>query len=224
MKRVKKLVIFLLLIVMAVAVVGCSKSKKKSTNQKTVINKKTQIKVTNFVLDSDSTFTIIYEEDFDEDYYDKNELESMIDSEVNEFNSNYALSSSSGMSKKELLVENGKAKLSLKFIDSHDYIEYEKNYVDSKRNAKLFIGEYDDAVSEGYKAVGRFTDLTGNKIDDVENLAKGEGMEVLFTNQGFNMTIRGEVVAFNGSVEYDSESGLYITSDKKENYIIYKRN
>lgn len=222
MKRMKKLVIFLFLMVMAVAVVGCSKSKKKSNSDSSSDNKKTEKKAANFVLDSDNTFTIIYEEDFEEDYYDKDELESMIDSEINEFNTNYAKASSSGMSKKELLVENGKAKLGLQFIDCQDYVEYERNYVDSNRNARLFIGKYETGISQGYKAVGRFTDLSGNKIDDIEDIAKAEGTYVLFTNQGFNMTIQGEVIAFNGTVEYDSKSGLVITSDKKENYIIYK--
>ena len=61
MKKSGRIIALLLCIAMALTAAGCSKSKKKK-NQEPVDDSK----LTNFTLNDDGSFTVLYEEEFNE--------------------------------------------------------------------------------------------------------------------------------------------------------------
>ena len=220
-KMIQRIAVVLLFVAMVMNVSACAKAKsgKKTDAQK---GTKTEIKKEpDFILDDNGYFTVIYEEDFTEDYYSKDELEAMIDSELKEFNDNYAKDSSKGAEKAEFSVDNGKAKLALRFSDYNDYMSYETNYVSSTRNARLFVGTYDEFVSSGYHVPKRLTAPDGTT--EVSSDSITSDVCVVFSNQKFNMQIPGEIVAVGSDVKVEEGSKVVYTADKRENYIMYRK-
>lgn len=211
MKNKTRLAVFTLLLVLVLAFSGCGKSKKNSEGKKPV--------APNFYVQDNGEFTVVYEETFDEKYYDKTELEAMIDEEIKEFNAAYVTDGSKGIEKASFEVEDKKAILKLKFFSWNDYVTYSSEYISSDRNAKLFIGSYNDALTAEYKFQGKFTTPDGKESYDVTTSA--DDVIIIYTNQGFNMDIEGNIVAINENVTV--KDGLAVTSERRQNYIIYKK-
>lgn len=218
MKKSGRIIALLLCIAMALTVAGCSKSKKKK-NQAPVDDSK----LTNFTLNDDGSFTVLYEEEFNESYYDKKELETLIDSEISEFNSTLAADKNKGMSKESFKIEGGNAKLVLKFNSVADYMSYESNYVSSNRNAVLFIGKYKDAVAAGYTMAGKFLAANGKDTFDKNTLVADDNTYVLYTNQGYNIEVPGEILAISHRSTINTKTSQVRTPDLRENYIIFKK-
>lgn len=218
MKKSRRIIAVLLCLAMALSMMACSKSKKKK-NKGPVDDSK----LTNFVLNDDGSFTVLYEEVFDEEYYDKKELEKLIDSEITEFNQTLAADANNGIAKESFKVEGGNAKLTIKFQSVADYMSYETNFVSSKRNAVLFIGTYGDAVAAGYTMAGKFLASNGTDTFDKSTLQTEPNTYVLYTNQGFNIEVPGEILAISYRTEIDKKAKQVRTPDKRENYIIFKK-
>ena len=219
---IKRIAMVFFMLTLVVTMAGCSKKAKgaKSTEkvQKTDVKKEPD-----FILDADGSFTVIYEEDFVEDYYNKVELEAMVDSELKEFNENYAKDAAKGISKAMFTVEKGIAKLGLHFTEDEDYISYETNYVSSTRNARLYVGTYGELAQAGYHLPQRLTQTDGVTQVTEDSFSAQDGVYVIFTNQRFTMSVPGEVIAINSSAKVDAGSGAVYTSDKRENYIVFKK-
>lgn len=205
-------VILLLTIACVVLVTGCGKKKDKKTTT-------TEEKITaTFTVAQDNSFEVVYEEDFKEDYYNKDELDSMVDRELQEFNNNYG----TGVIKSGLEIKDGRAKLILKFPDYASYVSYASEYVSSSRNARLFIGSYDEAVAAGYNFAGTYTGKDGKTEFSFDDILGSPGIYVLFTNEGFQISVDGEILGISSGVTV--KDGIAVTSDKRENYVIYKKN
>lgn len=211
MKNKTRLAVFTLLLVLVLAFSGCGKSKKSSEGEKKI--------TPNFYVYNTEEFTVVYEEKFDEKYYDEAELETMIDEELNEFNTKYVAEGNKGIEKASFNVANKKAILKLAFYSWNDYVTYASEYISSDRNAKLFIGSYNEAVAAGYNFAGKFTTSDGKESYDVTTA--NDDVMVIYTNQGFKMDIDGDIVAINENVSV--KDGLTVTSERRENYIIYKK-
>lgn len=215
MKNKTKLAVLLLLLVLVLVFSGCGKSKKDSEGKKKI--------AANFYLQSADDFTVVYEEDFEENYYDKSELEKMIDEEIAEFNTNYAVAGSDGekkgIEKSSFEVADKKAVLKLRFHSWNDYITYSNEYISGTRNAKLFIGSYNDALAAGYTFPGKFTSPDKKESFDLESVT--DDMIVIYTNEGFNMDIEGEIIAINNDVTI--KDGLVSTFSARQNCIVYKK-
>lgn len=211
MRKQKGIGLLLLLVIMLVVMAGCGKAKKTQAESKTNPT---------FTIDGNNCFTVAYEEEFKEDYYDKKELESLIDSELAEFNETYAVDKSNGVVRESFSVKDGKAVLKLRFSSAQDYMNYSSNYVNSTRNARLFIGTYDEAVNAGYSFGGTFHAADGSEGFDAANVKDEEKVFVLFTNEKYRIGVSGEIIGMNSNVSLEDK--LAVTSDKQENYIIYK--
>ena len=211
MRKHKGIILAMSLLVIAVCICGCSKSKKSSDKQ----NKEGEFKVC-----SDNSFIVTYSEDFGEDYYSKDELGEMVDKELAEFNDNYAVSKGNGVTKDLLEVKDKVVKLKLKFSDYNDYNTYSANYIDSDRNARLFLGTYEEAAAEGYLLNTKFVRLDDSEELSLEDIKADSELYVLFTNEGLNISIEGTVVATGANVTV--KDNIVKTSDKRENYVIYK--
>lgn len=213
MRKQKGLFLFLLLVIMLVVTAGCGKSKKAS--------EESQANPT-LVIDGNNYFTVVYEADFTEDYYDKAELENLIDSELAEFNETSAADKNNGVVKESFSVNSNRAVLKLKFSAVSDYMNYSSGYVNSTRNVRLFIGTYDDAVNAGYSFGGTFKSADGKEAFDVSGVKDDEKVFVLYTNEKHWIEVNGEILGMNSNVRLEDK--LAVTSDKQENYIIYKQN
>ena len=219
---IKRITMVLFLVTLVVTMTGCSKAKgKKSAENK--VQKSDVKRDPDFIIDADGSFTVIYEEDFAEDYYNKDELEAMVDSELKEFNENYAKDAAKGVSKAVFSVEKGIAKLGLRFWEDEDYISYETNYVSSTRNARLYAGTYGELAQAGFHLPQRLTGADGTTQVTEDSFSAQEGIYVIFTNQKFTMSVPGEVIAINSSAKVDAASGVIYTADQRENYIVYKK-
>lgn len=210
LKKVKKIVFLVCIFTLILAFSGCGKSEKKA--------KKAETLATNFFEESDKGFVVVYEEEFDKEYYDKDELESMIDAEITEFNNDYAKDKAKGIVKDSFKVSDKTATLKIRFYSWEDYVTYASEYISSNRNARLFIGTYKDAVAAGFNFAGKYVSKDGSTPYDVSTTS--EDTMVVFTNEGFVMELSGDVIAYNENVTV--KSGKVKTSNRRENYIIFK--
>lgn len=217
MKKIKSwmviaaLIVVVLVVFIAADAMGCTKGKKKSVIEKNL--------ETTFEVNKDGSVVVTYCDSFEEDYYNEDELRGYVNDEINKFNAEKAVDSSNGISLESLKVKDKVATLKLKFANCDDYVLYSADYVNKGRNARLFVGTYDEAVSRGYKFAAGFKKYSNLSDITLEEAVSGENTFVLFTNEGFNMKIDGEVIAIGDNVE--KTKGVIRTSDKKENYIIF---
>lgn len=210
MKKVKKILLVVCILTLILAFSGCGKSEKKA--------KKDDSLITNFFEESDKGFVVVYEEEFNEEYYDKAELEAMIDAEITEFNNDYAKDKAKGIVKDSLKVTDKTATLKIRFYSWEDYVTYASEYISSDRNARLFIGTYKDAVAAGYKFPGKYVSKDGTTSYDISTTS--EDTKVVFSNEGFVMELSGDVIAYNENVTI--KNGKVKTSSRRENYILFK--
>ncbi|MCI8668714.1 MAG: hypothetical protein HFI34_04215 [Lachnospiraceae bacterium] len=203
----------LLLMVMAAALLaaGCSRKDKEASEPDTKRN-------ATLTVDEQEAIVITYTESFDKSYYDKEELESRTAEELAEFNKTASGDGSAVM--ESLNVKDGTAVMKIKFADEKVYVDYVKKYVKPDKEAKLFVGTYKDAVSAGYKFSGKFT--CGEDLSTVEakDFKETDGLTVVYTNEEQKILVPGDIIYFSENVSL--EKGLAVTSEGKENYIIYK--
>ena len=212
MKKIKGIILLIMSAILTVALCSCG-GKTKKTKEET----KPEV---GFSINSDGTFSVTYSEDFSEDYYSETELEELVDKEISEFNSSLAVDSENGISMESLKVKKKQATLKLKFLNYEDYNSYCAEYVSSTRNANLFIGSYSQAVEKGYNLATVFTKTADGQVMENTDIEETEGIKVVYTNEGFNIKVDGEVIAVGTNVTYND--GVVQTSDKRENYFIYK--
>lgn len=211
MKKLKGVLLLVMLVITMICLSACGKEKKEERKKEADVG---------LVINSDNSFVVTYSEDFKEDYYDKSELEEMVDKEIADFNSTMAVDPTKGISKESLEVSKKTATLKIKFSNYQDYIKYSAEYVSSNRNARIFIGTYSEAVAAGYKLTGKFmkTDDSGElQVSEIETMTDSL---VFYSNEGFNIKVDGEVVAIGSNTTYND--GIVKTSDRRENYFIYK--
>lgn len=174
----------------------------------------------------DGSIEVTYREEFDEKRYDKNELEQAAKEEIEEFNSKY--SSDNGMAFKSLLVRKNRAKLVVTFATADDYVLYNKKYVDSEREIKMFVGTYEEAVAAGYEPSDKLYSVKGKKktkIDksDIDNI---KDLMVVYTTKGTSVKVDGKYKYVNKYVSFekieDTDEYIANTSDMSQNYILFE--
>lgn len=212
MNNIRKTVILLVLIMATVIMaVGCSKKHKETAESVAKRN-------ATLVIDEQKQVVITYTEAFDKSYYNKEELEQKVTTELAEYNK--AISNDNGAVMESLDVNEGNVVLKIRFIDEKTYTSYIDEYVKPEKKTELFVGTYAEAVSAGHTFAGTFTnaedlsDITENDFEDTDELM------VIYTNESQKILVSGEIVYFGDTVSM--EQGLAVTSAEKENYIIYK--
>lgn len=191
-------------ILIAIFCVGCSKDTSNKSDAAVQV-------------EEDGKILVKYEEAFDKDYYDKDELEKAIDDEVAEFNDIYG---KEGLEKDSFKVKKDIATLWYRFADAEKYIQYTNTYVKPEKKAKMYSGTYDKAIEDGIKFGGNFTkvgetgDITKSEFENTDEL------KVLFTNEEMCLYVPGEIVYINTNVTIDED--VVNTTASKMNYILYK--
>lgn len=219
-KKVANLILIVVLTLSVFGMTGCS-GKKEEASAKDIARKNA-----NIVIDEKNGITATYSENFNESYYNEEELETQINKEIDEINK--TLESGSSISVEKFQVKDKVASLKLKFTDYMAYTKYSEQYIDADRNAKLYIGTYDEAVKAGYSMSGKFVEYNSGSEDSGKNeitskdFKEVENLVVVYTNESKMFALPGEIVYSNSSVKV--KDGVAKTTDKVENYIIYKLN
>lgn len=191
---------------------------KKSTKNKSV---KTEQAEAGLVINADKSFVVVYDEEFDKNYYDEKELEQMVDAEVLDFNTNFAQDSTAGITKESFKVSGGRAILKLRFTNYNDYVKYATEYVNPGEETKFFIGSYSEAMTMGY-----LFDKDFNNEDDAEydvtEIEKDTNNVVFITNEGLSVEFNGKTIAKSTNVTKGKD--FLETVAGEENYIVINFN
>ena len=193
----RKSVCFVLLACMISALAGCGSVPKEST---LAIDKKGKI-----------TDTVV--ESFDKDFYDSEELQKEIESELAEYNKNFA---ADHITMKKFEVKDGTATLQLVFDGSEYYEDYTEN--------TLFTGTLPEAEAEGYELSGELLDADGAKTDraSLEDADEAKVL-VLETDEAMQVKVPGKILAVSagGNVSVTGKKQAAVT-DGGLSFIIYK--
>lgn len=193
----RKSVCFVLLACMISALAGCGSVPKEST---LAIDKKGKI-----------TDTVV--ESFDKDFYDSEELQKEIESELAEYNKNFA---ADHITMKKFEVKDGTATLQLVFDGSEYYEDYTEN--------TLFTGTLPEAEAEGYELSGELLDADGAKTDRTSLKDADEAkVLVLETDEAMQVEVPGKILAVSagGNVSVTGKKQAAVT-DGGLSFIIYK--
>ncbi len=124
-----------MLLLASIALTACSDAKSEDTASNLIINK-------------DKSIISTVKEDFNEPYYDVNELKEMINSDIAEYNKTH----DAAISSKEPVLEEGVVSLELTYKTSEDYSIF--------NNESLFTGNPSDALLKGYSLDVILTDIS----------------------------------------------------------------
>ncbi len=157
--------------------------------------------------------------DFTADYYDEDELKDFINEKVDAYTDLYGQET---VEVEKYGVENGVAKLTLKYYDPTDYAEF--------NGVTFFSGSVVEAQADGYKFSGDFVSVeegvTGVAASGSE-ISTNEKLKCVIIGQETDVNVAGEIVYVSvGSVEVISKSEAHVTydslsADPQVGYIIY---
>lgn len=136
--------------------------------------------------------------DFDKDYYDEEELKKYIDERVEDYQGEHGKKS---VSVEEFSVEEGIAKLLIKYAGCEDYEDF--------NGVTLFSGTIPQALAEGYGFDGEFTEIEDGK-------AAGTADSKTVTDLDAKVIILSEKVdvKVDGTIQYVSSE--YTTMKEKD--------
>lgn len=138
----------------------------------------------------DSTVIALDVEEFEQSYYDEEELKAFIESAVAEYN---ASNESDSIEVQNVSVEDNKAKMKLKYKTAKDYTQF---YHTVFYEAELYEGTVKDALAAGYDFETEFTKVGENEtlnIDKNEILAQ-EDLKAVILKAETDLKVDGTIV------------------------------
>ena len=113
--------------------------------------------VTSVSIDKDGAVTNVIYEEFDKDYYDVSELESMVGSEIDSYNSEF-ISPRITLDGVELIDDGAFVKVSMTFKDASDFSSFNEE--------KVFYGTIEEAIDAGYEVSKGLVDRGGDALSE----------------------------------------------------------
>lgn len=168
------------------------------------------------VMEPSGSVQVKYEEKLDKDYYNGEELEKFIDSEVNEFNDIYGAES---LKKASFEVKDDVATLWYEFADGDKYVTYMTDYVKAE-NVEFGIYTYEEAAEKGIDLSGKFNNIDGDGTVTKEEFEETDKLMVLYTNQEMCIYIPNDIAYTSEGVTVNKDTAD--TKADKINYILYK--
>ncbi len=158
------------------------------------------VETTSLSIDKEGKITSIIYEDFDKDYYDVSELETMASADASTFNSEYLTQRVSVDSVKKI-EDSGKVQMIMSFSDCSDYSHFNQ--------VSLFYGTVQEALDKGYNVENGIVDKDGAKAEngflderhDNHVIVTSDKM-VIYTP--YNIEFISEGVVLNGNKEADT--------------------
>jgi len=154
-------------------------------------------------------YTIV--EDFDKDFYDAAELQTMIEEEAEAYNGKFG---QPHLFVEKFEVKDGVAVLQLQFDEGKYYADYS--------GMTLFSGSVVDALDEGYNLFGECMGTDG-ALTDLEHVEGAEAMEVLILEEAVSVEVPGTIVCVSraGNVMINGKKEATVL-EAEEAFIIYK--
>ncbi len=180
------------------------------------------IRTTTIVLAADGSFTQCRVEDFDSQYYQLSELDSMIRQEVQ----NYVSGMSEGgqavtVEQVDVLEENkDRAMVSLHFADSGIYEDYTAQM--DRQSSKLFYGTVSEAIAEGYDLAGALQDVKKGTAVTAEQLEKIGDRWVLVFEEPMQIRCPSKVLYISGNVRLTEMGYVDGTEGEGLKYIVIR--
>lgn len=207
MKSVKRLSGLLLAIVLAFSLTGCG-NKFEPTEDSVRINKSGEV-----------NGVII--EAFDKDYYDSEELKSVIDESISSYNTS---AGSEKVSLKKFQVENEVAEVFIDYKSVEDYEEFNE--------VTFFVGSVVDAVTAGFAFDKEFYEVKdGEILSDhtlpVADITSNPDFKILILEEDIEVVVPGNICYVSSNVELRGKKTAKVLENLSEDsillsYIIYK--
>lgn len=158
------------------------------------------------------TQTIV--EEWDQEQYDKQELETQITSDIASYGSAIRLDS----------IKTGDTSIVVKmtYADVDTYTAY--------NNVPLFAGSIAACQAAGYLLEGEFKDADGEAMDRTSVLNMGDGCTVLVFQEPVEVTVPGKILSYSSTLEMTGKKTVKAVQDEGSEeillsapvYVIYK--
>ncbi len=152
---------------------------------------------TTVVLSKDGTISSYIVESFDKPYYDKDELQQMILSEVADYNREVG---SGNITVEKIAVEDNLAAVTMSYASAKDYAEFQ--------GSVFFLGTAKEAQEAGYD----LNTVLSSTEDELETIGMSDMLAM--TEYQILITDRKEPVTLNGKAAYVSDNTIYSNSLK----------
>lgn len=160
-------------------------------------------------------------EPFEKDYYSISELETMVRSEIDEYNAGkQELSTEAGrlpiLVDKVSMAEDGskKAVVALNFQNAAVYEDY--------MGKDIFLGTVAEAMDAGYDVDGKLTEVKGGTAFTGEKLQKAKDKKIVILEDTVSVRPTGKVQYLSTNAKETAEGFVDCTADEELKYIIYK--
>lgn len=165
-------------------------------------------------------------ESFDKDYYDAEELEAFVDERVEEYLSDHKKKS---VNVEEFSVEEGIAKLNIKYAGYEDYAEF--------NGVKMFVGSVPQAMAAGYDFNDTFLKVEDGRLgssldrDELIEASENSKFKVVILSEKLDVKVKGTVLyvsddytslAARDTVSIALPEDAMDGEELKLTYIIYK--
>lgn len=196
MKLIKRAL--LPIFILSVALTGCSAPADSSS---LVLNKKGVL-----------TQTIV--EEWDQEQYDKKELQDQIENQITEYGQKIELNS--------IKTKDGKITVKMTYQDLASYVDYNQ--------VTLFQGTVSQCQASGYLLEGDFKDAKGEPVDRTQVLNIGDKCVVLVFQEPLSVKIPGKILYCSSSLELVSAKEVKASLEENSEdfllpnpvYVIYK--
>lgn len=220
MFKLKKIAIFTLVMALGVSMCGCNSKSNKDGKSKDDNSKNAGLEEGEMMININSDLTILLtmKDSFDEAYYDIDELESMVDTELSKFNSTLASDPLVGITKESVESDGGNSIIKLKFENYFDLNTYYANYINKKKTFTMFVGSYDESVNAGITI--NSTIYNNDEEKAAMNLEEipTSGYVIFYINSGETVEFADTIVGVSESV---TVSGNQVTTTNGvDNYVI----
>lgn len=196
MKMIRK--VLLPILILSIALTGCGASADSSS---LTLNKKGVL-----------TQTIV--EEWDQEQYDKNELQEQIENQIAEYDQKIELNS--------IKTRDGKITVKMTYQDLESYADYNQ--------VILFQGTVSQCQAAGYLLEGEFKDAEGEPVNRTQVLNMGDKCTVLVFQEPVSVQIPGKILCCSSSLELISKKEVKASLEEESEgfllsnpvYIIYK--
>ncbi len=196
MRVLKK--ILLPLLVLSIAFTGCGTSADSSS---LTLNKK-------------GGLTQIIVEEWDQELYDKKELETQIQEDIQSYDGAIELNS--------IRTSSSAVTVKMTYQDTDTYMAY--------NNVTLFQGSISQCQAAGYLLAGDFQDASGETVDRTDVLSAGDSCSVLVFQEPVTVTVPGKILYCSSSLEILSKKQVKASLEEGSEdfllespvYVIYK--
>ncbi len=211
-----RIIVAVCFVVALIAIIIGVSLKVKSCNEKkyqeSFTYKKSQIYVK-----KDKSLVLAFVEDFSKDYYDEKELEEQVEAEIDSFNK----SAEEGQIQIDKFAVNKKKAYLYLNVDSIDcYEEYYENYMYEGQELEMSVGTMEETEEAGYMLIDHYTNVKNGKAVDKIEFANEKDLMVLYTTQGANFSVDGDILYVSEDVKV--KDGVATTVDQEPNFIIYR--